>query len=162
MLRNIRAAITAMAIGGTLFTLPAQAAGCWDNQAVNAAKIRDLQTMLMVGTLRCRIGNESLLPVYNRFVNNNRSALKQSNEQLHQHFTRTGSGVNGYDRFTTSLANSYGAGTKGISDCAELRALAAEAAMAKGNSDRLLMVAEKYEVEPIAPRQQCRVKVAAR
>ena len=36
--------------------LPAQAAGCWAASDVAAAKVRDLQTMLMVATLRCRAG----------------------------------------------------------------------------------------------------------
>jgi hypothetical protein len=162
MLRHIRATITAMAITGTLLTLPAKAAGCWESQAVNAAKIRDLQTMLMVGALRCRIGSENLLPVYNHFVNSNRSLLMKSNNDLRGHFSRTGGGERDYDRFTTSLANGYGAGNKGVSDCAELRDLATEAAMAKGNRDQLVKLAEKYEINPVAPRQQCRVKVAAR
>lgn len=154
-------ALVVMSIVGAVLSSPAHAA-CWEGQAVKAAKIRDLQTMMMVGALRCRGTRDNLLPAYNRFVNNNRAALSAGNDALRGHFLQMGSGQAGYDRFTTSLANSYGAGQKGISDCDQLRDIAEDAANAKGRTDKLLEIADELGVNPVGSGKQCRVNVATR
>jgi len=151
------AVLAALTMLGMTLATPAYA-GCWEGRSVDAAKIRDMQTMLMVGSLRCRMVGTDVLPSYNRFVNNNRGALKQINAQLRDHF----GGDTGYDRFTTSLANSYGSGSKGIKDCDALRDIANKAAAAKGNSQHLLAIADDAGVNPVEKSRQCRVKVAAR
>ena len=59
---------------------PASAAmSCWDQHETAAAKIRDLQSRLMVATLRCRAIGIDVLTAYNDFVRINRSTLQEAN-----------------------------------------------------------------------------------
>ena len=65
---------------------PAQAASCWSVQAVEAAQVRDFETMLMVSALRCRNTGVNFLDEYNAFVRGKRAALTQVNEELRGQF----------------------------------------------------------------------------
>jgi hypothetical protein len=138
---------------------------CWAAQTVAAAKVRDLQTMLMVAGLRCRGTGDDVLAGYNRFVTTNRAALVVFNNLLKGHFRAVYGSVEGqrsYDRFTTALANAYGAGGSGSADCADMARLAAEAADARGSSTALTAIAESRGVDPELPAQRCSVRIAAK
>jgi hypothetical protein len=135
---------------------------CWTAQEVSAAKVRDLQTMLMVAGLRCRSGGADVLSGYNRFVSANRAALVEVNDRLKLHFRALhgqAEGQRNYDRFTTALANAYGAGGSGTGNCAHMASLAAEASSARGSA-ALIAIAEDRGVSPELP--TCPVRMAAR
>ncbi len=136
---------------------------CWSAQEISAAKVRDLQTMLMVAGLRCRSGGTDVLSGYNRFVAANRTALVEVNDRLKLHFKTmhgTAEGQRNYDRFTTALANAYGAGGSGAGNCENMASLAAEAAAARGSSTALIVIADNYGLDPNLP--VCAVRIAAR
>lgn len=143
----------------------ARAAGdCWSTQEISAARVRDLQSMLMVSALRCRTGGADVLASYNRFVAVNRSAIAGFNSTLKSYFTRTQGSVEGqrsYDRFTTALANSYGAGA-GAGNCREMASLASEAASAGGSAVRLIAIAESLGLDPELPMRRCSMSIAAK
>ena len=64
-------AAVALTLGGAV---PAQAAmSCWNDTEVAAARVRDLQSRLMVDALRCRAFGIDILGAYNEFVRSNRS-----------------------------------------------------------------------------------------
>lgn len=89
--------------------------GCWQSQEVKAAKVRDLQTMLMVGTLQCGSPGSAIVADYNRFVANNRQTLVDNNTVLKAYFMRTNGiqqGARAYDSFTTRLANLHSGSAK--------------------------------------------------
>src|SRR3954451_4143092 len=90
---------------------PAQAAmDCWNTQQASAAKVRDLQSRLMVAALRCKAMGYDVLATYNDFIRRNREALQATNGIIRAQFA-TGYGKDAdvyYDRFATSLANHYG------------------------------------------------------
>lgn len=109
---------------------PSAAQNCWNGAAVKAAKVRDLQTILMVGALQCRSSNYDVLGPYNKFVRTHRAAITAHNDVLKSHFVRTGN-ARGYDRFTTALANGRSADTVDPNFCKETAALARELADAK-------------------------------
>lgn len=128
-----------------LANAPAHAAGCWARQdTAAAAKVRELQTMLMVGALRCRATGIDILAGYNAFVSAHRQTIAAMNDRLKAHFASSGpiEGQRRYDRFTTALANGYGAGTTGPESCAEMAALAKEARSAAGSAE-LVALAER-------------------
>ena len=107
---------------------PAQA--CWTNAAQDAAKIKHLNTMLMVTALRCRNTSDNFLPEYNRFVARHNSLIGAQNAQLRNHLSATYGArdvENALDRMSIGYANSYGTGHKSM-DCRQLRELASKLA----------------------------------
>lgn len=102
---------------------PAQA--CWTGAAQDAAKIKHLNTMLMVTALRCRGTAENFLPQYNQFVARHNSLIGAQNAELRNHLSATygARGAEGaLDRMSIGYANSYGTGHKAM-DCRQLREL---------------------------------------
>ncbi len=135
MKNHTRAALAAAAIATCLVSTAAPAATCWSQADVSAAKVRELQTRLMVAALRCRASGVNILASYNAFVGNAKPAIVAANDQLKAHFGAGGpvAGQRDYDRYTTTLANAYGAADTGPESCAEAANLAAEATNAKGD-----------------------------
>jgi hypothetical protein len=153
-MKSLVGALTLTALSAT----SAQAA-CWSDRAVDAARVRDLDTMLMVSALRCRQSGNDLLRDYNDFVRDSRPALTQANDMLHTQFAAVG-GANAYDRYVTSMANRYGAGAGGLS-CREIGSIL-RAADAKGGSIAgLVRVADQAGVEPKLPGGLCPRAVAS-
>ena len=142
MMSRIGHAVAAMAGAALLLaSAPANAAGCWaKGDAAVAAKVRELQTMLMVGALRCRATGIDILPSYNAFVSTHRKTIAAMNDRLKAHFASSGptEGQRRYDRYTTALANGYGAGMTGPESCAEMSDLAREA---RGAADAAELIA---------------------
>lgn len=81
-------------------------AACWQPEEYEAARIRDLQTMLMVSALQCRTIDPEMPAAYNKFVQRAKPTLLEGEKALLGHFAREGDKL-AYDRFTTSLANRY-------------------------------------------------------
>jgi hypothetical protein len=106
---------------------PAAAQNCWNGAAVKAAKVRDLQTLLMVGALQCRSTQYDVLGHYNRFVKAHRTTISAHNDVLKTHFVRAGK-ARDYDRFTTAMANGHSAGAANPEFCRETAALAEQVA----------------------------------
>lgn len=107
---------------------PAQA--CWTNAAQDAAKIKHLNTMLMVTALRCRNTADNFLPDYNQFVVKHNSLIGAQNTALRNHLSATygARGAEGaLDRMSIGYANSYGNGHRAM-DCRQLKNLAAKLA----------------------------------
>jgi hypothetical protein len=121
-----KAALVAAAIVMTV--QPAQA--CWDSAAQDAAKIKHLNTMLMVTALRCRNTGDNFLPHYNRFVVRHNGLIGSQNNVLKTHLASTygaGGALNALDRMSIGYANSYGNGHAGMG-CSELKLLASKLA----------------------------------
>jgi hypothetical protein len=114
-----------VAVVATMSIHPAQA--CWTNVAQDAAKIKHLNTMLMVTALRCRNTADNFLPQYNRFVTKHNGLIGSQNAALKTHLAQThgARGAEGaLDRMSIGYANSYGNGHKAM-DCRQLKELAA-------------------------------------
>ncbi len=70
----------ALAVG---YEQPAAAAmGCWDRTHAAAAKIRDLQSRLMVATMRCQALGIDITGSYNEFVKTNRTTIQAANKVI--------------------------------------------------------------------------------
>ena len=83
MRKLICAATAALAI-----VTPANAA-CWTVEHADAARVRDLQTFLMVETLRCSAIGFNISRQYNAFVRGNRGAIGQANDKLKAFFIKS-------------------------------------------------------------------------
>jgi len=103
---------------------------CWSTAAQDAAKIKHLNTMLMVTALRCRNTADNFLPQYNRFVTKHNALIGSQNNVLKTHLSATygaGGAINALDRMSIGYANSYGNGHRSM-DCRQLKELATKLA----------------------------------
>jgi hypothetical protein len=156
----------ALGLGAALFVAasPASAAmSCWGNDQAAAAKVRDLQSRLMVATMRCHAIGVDLTAVYNDFVRINRSTLQAANGLIKAQFA-AGYGEEGdaqYDRFATALANEYGDDPTTVEICAETAMAAVEAADARGDVTSLLGLADRLGAAPALPGGPCPVSFSA-
>jgi len=152
----------AVAAAGFIAEPAHAAANCWNPTQVSAAKIRDLQSRLMVATMRCRAMGIDVLPAYNDFVRTNRATIQAANTVIKARFA-SGFAIRGqfeYDRFTTQLANAYGADATSAAICHDTEARAREAIAANGDADRLLEIVGRMGPTPYLPGGQCKVDFA--
>ncbi|HST37850.1 MAG TPA: hypothetical protein VLK25_14645 [Allosphingosinicella sp.] len=138
---------------------------CWNETQVAAAKVRDLQSRLMVATLRCQAMGENVTGAYNHFIAANRTTIQSANGVIMAAF-RAGHGGQAqaqvqYDRFATSLANIYGDDATDRRICADTAALADEAAAAAGDIRQLVTIADRFGAAPDLPGGQCGISFAA-
>lgn len=144
---------------------PANAAmACWDRDQAAAARIRDLQSHLMVATMRCKAMGIDVLASYNDFVRVNRSTIQAANGVLKAQFA-SGYGAQAqtfYDRFTTALANEYGDDPTTGKICDETARAAEEAVSANGDIARLLDLADRLGPPPELPGGECPITFSAR
>src|SRR4051812_8272030 len=154
----LKSALAAPVAAALLVAQPAQAAmACWNQQQTAAAKVRDLQSRLMVAALRCRAMGIDVLAAYNGFIRENRGTLQAANGLIHAQF-ETGYGKEAdtyYDRFATGLANRYGADATNSEICEETAAAAQEATAAAGDVTRLLALADRFGSSPDLPGGVC-------
>ncbi len=158
MIRTLVIALAAAAI----IAAPAHAS-CWKADQVAAAKVRDLETMLMVSALRCR-AQGNMLARYNKFVVQARPALTQVNDTLRTHFAESvgaGRSLNAYDSYVTRVANRYGAGAEGLS-CSDLSSITDAAVSEIPSFQALAALAERAGVQPLLEGGQCNVSYASR
>lgn len=141
---------------------PARAA-CWKPDQVAAAKVRDLETMLMVSALRCRNSADDFMARYNGFVVASRPALAAVNTTLRGHYEASmpkAAALNAYDRFVVRIANRYGGGAEGLG-CSDMASIL-DATAAQGESVKsLTAVAERAGVVPVLDEAECPVQIAA-
>lgn len=159
---KISGKVAALALAATMVAHPAQA--CWTGIEQDAAKVANLNTMMMVSALRCRNGQDNFLTEYNMFVRHNNSVLGAQNATVRSHFVR----INGaraaesaMDRFVIGIANNYGAGHDTMG-CSQLRQLAVELSE-KGHSAASLLSLAEASIERIPlPGGSCPVTIAAK
>jgi hypothetical protein len=159
---KIRAAIAALGLACVVGAPAAAAPNCWSPREVNAAKVRDLQTMLMVGALQCRGVNPAVLASYNKFVAGSREALGEINGVIRAHFLASDGRIAGersYDAYTTKLANDHARDTSGDDYCGTVVRIAEVAADTPGAE--LVKLADEVGVHPVSDRDSCPVSVAA-
>jgi hypothetical protein len=151
--RAAAAAVLALACGSSQAV-----AACWAPSAVEAAQVRDFETMLMVATLRCQIKGVDLSGDYNGFVRGKRAVLTAVNDELRAKFAAQGlrgaAALDAYDRFVTSLANSYGSGVGALA-CEDYRTLMQSAAAAPAQRSALLALAVRTGSDPVRGAERC-------
>ena len=162
--RMKKSGLCAAAVTVLCASVPAQAAmGCWNDTEVAAAQVRDLQSRLMVATLRCQAMGVNVTASYNRFIAANRTTIQNANGVILAAF-REGHGSQAqlhYDRFATALANVYGDDATDAEVCAETAASAEEAAAAAGDIRTLITIAHRLGEAPQLPGGQCGISFAS-
>ena len=160
-MKKLAAAAAVLAASTMVATAPAQAQACWNANAVNAAKVRNLDIMLMVTALRCRMGPDNFQPDYYRFSSSHMAELNAANAVLRSQLA--GAGPKGADRaldkMSVTIANSYGTGHPDMG-CKELRRATRDLA-SSSKPGQLVQAADVLVADPVIPGRACATRVAA-
>ncbi|HKT77972.1 MAG TPA: hypothetical protein VJQ78_14660, partial [Sphingobium sp.] len=95
-------------------------AQCWQSYEVEAAKVRDLHIMLMLGALKCKATNPGLADKYEAFTTKQSDLLISYNNVLKTHFMRVNGisdGQMAFEQFNTRLGNSHSGAAQAASYC---------------------------------------------
>ena len=103
-MRRVAVSLAILACAGSAAT--PVAAACWEAEEYEAARMRDLQTVLMVSALKCGRADADMPLAYNKWVGRAKAKLLAGEQKLLAHFVREGD-QSKYDKFTTALANRY-------------------------------------------------------
>lgn len=150
------------AVLAALTVQPAQA--CWSNASQDAAKIKHLNTMLMVTALRCRNTPDNFLPQYNRFVAKHNALIGSQNNLLKTQLAQTsgaGGALNALDRMSIGYANSYGNGHRNM-NCGELKQLALDLSTQSHGVSTMAALADRVVVGQSWSGKACAVSIAQR
>lgn len=161
-MNKFKGSMMAAMAGLSLMATPVQA--CWTNAEQDAARIANMNQMLMVSALRCRFGNDNFLGDYNRFVRQNNDVLAGQHRIIQARYARTMGQKAAFaelDRFMIGLANHYG-GSQGNPDCAGLEKLSGELARGRQEVASLARIAEEVVGVPRQAAQACAITIAAR
>jgi len=104
-------AALALAAQITAFAAPAHAGACWTERTVAAAQLRQLDVMLMVGSLQCRTGADDYRADYDRFLLRHRDYLGTANHLILDDISgRVGplAAMDALDHASVRMANHYG------------------------------------------------------
>lgn len=162
----VKKAVVTAALAATLTILPAAAqARCWSSADIDAARVRDFQTGLMIASEQCKGSGQGAAVAYGAFLSSNSRALSAMNQRLKARFV-TAYGVDeGMRRlrdYVASLAGAYREQTVTPETCAGVAALMREAAASDGSVTGLLRIADRLEVAPALPGGVCPMDYAVR
>lgn len=150
--------IVALFSGGVASAGEAQ---CWQPHEVEAARVRDLQIMLMLGSLQCRSINSEMTARYQSFSEKRSSHLSGYTNALKLRFMRQNGiteGQHAYDDFMTRLANSHSGAVKsaGFCDMADMLLTLASNA----GQDELPVLARNFSERPVGVGDVCEAAAA--
>lgn len=161
-LRRFASSLSGAALAGALLLSNASSASaastCWSADLVRAARLRQLDVMLMVGSLRCRTSAQDYRTAYDRFLTRHRPLLSKANlAMLGEMRLKLGAigASDTLDRASVRMANRYGQ-EAGYS-CADLGEVTA--ALATGGPEALTRAADVLIGEDVAL-VPCPVQVA--
>ncbi|CAN1519773.1 hypothetical protein MCEREM21A_01058 [Sphingomonadaceae bacterium] len=161
-MKKFTASIAAVLLTASLVATPAQA--CWTNAEQDAARIANMNQMLMVSALRCRFGSDNFLSDYNRFVRQNNDLLASQHNIIKARYARTmgeKAAFEELDRFMIALSNYYGGGN-GSPDCAKLAKLSNELSRVWQEASALARLADEIVGVPRQAAHNCSVAIASR
>lgn len=143
---HFRKTIAAAATAAALIMTPTTASAASQDE-----EVRKLDIMLMVTSLRCRMGSDDFQPAYRKFSATHINALNKSARSLEGGLVaRHGQkgAKRALDRISVGMANEYGQGHPWLG-CAELKEITSDLAQSK---DPAVLVQAASELLGPAPR----------
>ena len=159
-MRKFLTAAAVLAASTMAMSTPVQAQACWDANAVNAAKVRNLDIMLMVTALRCRMGPDNFQPDYYAFAAAHQTELNVANGVIRAQFGGGGAkaAARALDKMSTVIANGYGVGHPHLG-CKELRQITRDLGASRVPGS-LLAAADALVATPVVPGSACASRFA--
>lgn len=149
---------------GCLAVMATPAQACWTSAEQDAARIANMNQMLMVSALRCRFGEHNFLESYNRFVRTNNAVIASQHELIKARYARVAGSRAAFgelDKFMIGLANHYGGGN-GAPDCSKLEQLSGRLATGSQQVATLAAIADREVGVPRHAAIACSVTIASR
>ncbi|MBC2669153.1 hypothetical protein ACFOON_09280 [Novosphingobium piscinae] len=141
---RLAAALALLGLAG-----PALASPCWAPATMGAARISELNTLLMASNLRCKRVGVNFADSYEKVLVAHGAAFRAAEARLRAHFGVDHSdSADDYDSYVVSIANHYGGGRADPGTCAQLGTIAAALAAAPGNADLLATIAIQMIRDP--------------
>jgi hypothetical protein len=137
-------------------------AQCWQPQEVEAAKVRDLHVMLMLGTLKCQAAHPDMARKYDAFISKKNGQLISYNNILKTRFMRAhgiADGQRAYEEFNTKLGNGHSGNAQPTNVCEITDNLLTLAAGA--NDAELPMLARSFSESRMGIDEDCSATAAA-
>lgn len=154
------AAIAAVAM--LLMPPPAMADTCWNYDAVDAARLREFQILVMSVSLRCTALGMDFDPAYERFLVTHSHSLSDADKALLAHFGGSAAEArSAYDHYSIHLANLYGVGKTDRESCATFSAIADDLAKPTASPDDLETAAIDMIRDPHLDGPRCAAGKAA-
>lgn len=122
---SFKAYALAISAGALLITPATATAGDFEDE-----QIRRLDIMLMVTSLRCRMGEDDFQPQYRKFTTNHITTLNGAARRLQAGLVKRHGGrgaVRALDKISVGMANEYGQGHPWLG-CAELKSITSDLA----------------------------------
>jgi hypothetical protein len=116
---------------GALIISPGYAQSCATTSVQASVKVRELQSILMVGALQCRaVAGSTVIADYNRFIAAHKVALANHSKALRSYFMHASAktGAVSFDQFATRLANAHAQAASGAGFCTMIGQLVQTAA----------------------------------
>ena len=130
---------------------------CWTPKELAAARVRDVQTIMMVGALQCSAQGYNTAFGYDRFVTRHRAELVEANDVLKRHFMRqaaSSTGQRDYDAFATAMANGHSAESGDMRNyCDRVDSLVRSAVSVRG--DELAAFTADVSERPLGVGEDC-------
>lgn len=128
---------------------PAAASPCWGPALLGAARISELNTLLMTSTLRCKRTGINFSASYEKVLSAHAAAFKAAEARLRAHFGIDHSdSADDYDSYVVSIANFYGGGRADPATCWQLGAIASTLGNAAGDAELLASIAIQMIRDP--------------
>lgn len=135
----------------------AQPPKCWEPAAIGAARISEVQIMLMGASIRCNTKGFDIRESYRRFLVAHRKAIDAAEAGLKLHFgiAEGARRHNAFDNYQIALANHYGGGRTDEATCKQFGIVAGLLGDQEGNSDLLATVAMQLVRDPRIDGPRC-------
>jgi hypothetical protein len=150
--------IAALFFGGVARAGDAQ---CWQPYEIEAARVRDLQIMLMLGSLKCRMTNSEIRAKYDHFYEKTGNVANYNNALKLRFMRQSGiaDGGHAYDEFITRLANSHAGNAQSAGFCQMVDTLLTLASNA-GEGD-IPVLARNFSENPAGVGEVCEAAIVA-
>ncbi|GGZ12125.1 hypothetical protein ACFSTD_04510 [Novosphingobium colocasiae] len=151
------------AAAALLLSTTAQAATCADNTVVEASRIQEFHTGMLVTQMRCRTAGLDFAPSLIAFETALGKQLVDAEHRLTTHLAaQDGAGAHDLDNFVTRLGNRYGQGPLTLTSCAAFRDVADALSQPEAGDATLAFYARAMVPTPPLATQACAVQIARR
>lgn len=156
--------ITGVAVSALLAVASPAHAECMTDAAYQSVQIRDVETMLMVATLRCRLVGVDFAGAYNQFVRDKKVVLNTASSDMRNLFIKnygSARAEGAYDDYMTKVANGFGGGNDGL-NCQDYAAIVQAASTTASTREGVVSLANSVGSAPRLPWTRCGTSIASK
>ncbi len=152
-----------LALAALLHAPAAAAAACWQAAEIGAARINELETLLMTTSLRCRTVGIDFRDEHDRMVTSYNPMFAAAQDRLKVHYgAKTAAGRLEFQSYITTIANRYGTGQVNAATCQRFQIIHRELSHGPADADLLATIAMAMVRDPWLDGPRCPAAQASR